>query len=102
MLQKIFSDKSLPLLLLLSALFNIISGIVLLARFTDDFSQPLLDADSGKTAFAVLFAAVMLFFANFTYQLVIKQGIPFSRPMLVGFVVCEIAYSGFMLALRPA
>lgn len=99
--QNLFSDKSLPVLLLCSAMFGVIAGAVMIYRFTDGFSQPLLETDSGVTAFVVLFAGVMLFFANFTYQLVIKLAIPFSRPMLIGFVICEFAYSIFMLALAP-
>jgi hypothetical protein len=48
----------------------------------------------------VLFAAVMLIVANFVYQLIIKFEIPFSRPMLIGYVVCEVLYSGFLFALK--
>jgi len=34
------------------------------------------------------------------YTVFIKFSIPFSRPMLIGYVVCEVLYSGFLFALK--
>jgi multisubunit Na+/H+ antiporter MnhG subunit len=94
------TDECLSLVLLCSAVLMFIAAATLLYRFSDGFSESLLETESGKIALAVLFAAVMLIAANFVYQLVIKFAIPFSRPMLIGYVACEVLYSGFMFALQ--
>lgn len=94
------TDDRLSLLLLCSAIMTFLAAATVLYRFSDGFSESLLETESGKVALAVLFAAVMLIAANFVYQLIIKNKIPFSRPMMVGYVVCEVLYSGFMFALH--
>ncbi len=99
-MSKYLTDDRLSLLLLCSTVLMFIASVTVLYRFSDGFSQSLLETESGKIALAVLFAAVMLIVANFVYQLIIKFSIPFSRPMLIGYVVCEVLYSGFLFALK--
>ncbi len=76
------------------------AAATLLYRFSNGFSESLMETETGKIVLVVLFAALMLIAANFVYQLIIRFAIPFSRPMLIGYVVCEMLYSGFMFALH--
>ncbi|MGQ9806476.1 MAG: hypothetical protein ACUVRP_10435 [Chlorobiales bacterium] len=99
-MRNFLTDDRLSHLLLGSALLIFIAATTVLYRFSDGFSESLLDTETGKIALVVLLAAVLLLAANFVYQLIIKFAIPFSRPMLIGYVVCEVLYSGFMFALR--
>jgi hypothetical protein len=99
-MNKYFTNDCLSLLLLCSAVLMFLAAITVLYRFSNGFSESLLETEPGKIALVVLFAAVMLIVANFVYQLVIKFSIPFSRPMLIGYVVCEVLYSGFLFALK--
>lgn len=97
-MEKHLTNDRLSLMLLCSACLTFVASSVLLLRASDGFSRSLLDAPSGATALGALFAAFALMAANFVYQLIIKRGIPFSRPMLLGFVAFELFYSGFLLA----
>ncbi len=99
-MKNLLTDDRLSLLLLGSAVLMFLAATTVLYRFSDGFSESLLETEKGKIALAVLFAAVMLIAANFVYQLIIKFAIPFSRPMLMGYVACEMLYSGFMFALN--
>ena len=99
-MNKCLTNDRLSLVLLCSAVLMFIAAATVLYRFSNSFSESLLETESGKTALVVLFAAVMLIVANFVYQLIIKFEIPFSRPMLIGYVVCEVLYSGFLFALK--
>lgn len=94
------TDERLSLLLLCSTVLMFIAATTLLYRFSNGFSESLLETEAGKIALVVLFAALMLIAANFVYQLIIKFAIPFSRPMLMGYVAFEVFYSGFMFALH--
>lgn len=99
-MKNFLTDERLSLLLICSATLMFIAATTVLYRFSNGFSESPLETESGKIALAALFAAVMLIAANFVYQLVIKFAIPFSRPMLIGYVACEALYSGFMFALQ--
>lgn len=99
-MKNYLTDDRLSRLLLCSAVLMFLAASTLLYRFSDGFSESLLETEAGKIALVVLLAAVMLIAANFVYQLIIKFAIPFSRPMLIGYVACEVLYSGFMFALQ--
>ncbi len=94
------TDKRLSLLLLSSAGLLSIASMTVLYRFSKGFSESLLETESGKIALAALWPAVMLTAANFVYQLIIRSSMPFSRRMLIGYVVCEVLYSCFLFALK--
>lgn len=51
------TDERLSIVLLCSAVLMFIAAATLLYRFSDGFSESLLETESGKIALAVLFAA---------------------------------------------
>ncbi|MCS6990145.1 MAG: hypothetical protein NZM06_11585 [Chloroherpetonaceae bacterium] len=98
MMEKRLTNDRLSQLLLGSACLTCVASLVFLFRASAGFSESLLESASGVKAIAALVAALLLIAANFVYQLIIKLGIPFSRPMLLGFIAFEVFYSGFLFA----
>jgi hypothetical protein len=96
----LLSESRLSYLLLIAAIFTVIASGVLMFRLTDGFSESISVSGSHGGAIAVLLAGVMLLAANFAYQIVMRLTIPYSRKMLVGFVIGQTLYSMFMLLYR--
>ncbi len=91
---------ALTYLLLASSAFNFAAAMMALWNATSGFDAPLPTTGESSKITLCVFTSGLLIAANFTYQLVIRKGIPFSEKMLLGFVVGEVLFSWFVLTLK--